>query len=282
MTICQLLSKSTINLGQYCSKTSNALINNVALSTLFLSANLQLATSKPSVRTFFSISSVPLDNLPDVIYSISFLDFYQDGTLDLMANVQKLNSEGKRYHSIQPIYNNVGYDAFFLTLTLMGYRNYKTLLRNTEYVGACASFYVTLLSGELAPKTGNQMSQTGAVMQLPFLRFGLGRTNNYLTGLSIKLPRALSESDKNKLSFEWYSVFPNSDILVTPPPHEPIAGIPHSWHLEVLIEPTEKMILVCFFVVLTLVLMGIVIIRLSKREIEEDEEDDKYFRTIFA
>ena len=42
------------------------------------------------------------------------------------------------------------------------------------------------------------------------------------------------------------------------------------------------MLLVCFFVVLTLVVMGVVIIRLNKKEVLEDQEDDKYFRTIFA
>ncbi len=96
-----------------------------------------------------------------------------------MAEVQLIDEKG-RYLSIQPVYNNYGYDAFFLTITLLAPRNMTDYLRNTEYIGGCTSFYVTLLSGELAPRTGTQLSQTGFALQLPMARFGLGRTNNYL------------------------------------------------------------------------------------------------------
>jgi len=157
--------------------------------------------------------------MPDVINNLSFLDFYQDGNLDLIANVQKINSEGKRYLTIQAVYNNVGYDAFFLTLTLMTYRNRVAYLDNTEYIGGVGSFYVSLLSGELAPKTGNQMSQVGSTLQLPFIRYGLGRTNNYLTFLTIHLPRAVTATNLDLINFEWTSIIPNSDILIIPPSH---------------------------------------------------------------
>lgn len=121
---------------------------------------------------------------------ISFIDIFEDGNLDFIAEVQKEDSKG-RYLTIQPVYNNYGYDAFFLTITLLAPRNHLDLLMNTEYIGGCASFYVTLLSGELAPRTGIQMSQTGSTLQIPSIRFGLGRTNNYLESLTVHLPRKL-------------------------------------------------------------------------------------------
>ena len=213
-------------------------MRNVARTILSSWPNHQPATFRPSNRTDVLIFSVTIDNMPEVINSISFLDFYQDGNLDLIANVQKINSEGLRYLTMQPIYNNIGYDAFFLTISLMSYRSQVDLLQNTEYIGGVASFYVSLLSGELAPKTGNQLSQTGATLQLPFIRYGLGRTNNYLTYLTIHLPRAVNSANLNLLYFDWTSIIPNSDILIIPPPHESIPGIPTAWHLEVLIEPT--------------------------------------------
>ena len=67
-----------------------------------------------------------------------------------------------------------------------------------------------------------------------------------------------------------------------PPPLEPTLEIPQQWFLEILIEPTEKMFMVCFFVLVTLVVMGAVIMHLNKKESEEDEEEQKMFYTIFG
>ena len=67
-------------------------------------------------------------------------------------------------------------------------------MKNGEFIGAVVSFYVTLLSGELKGRVGVQMSQSGNVMELPYLRFGLGRTNNYISNLIVKTP---VETDRN-------------------------------------------------------------------------------------
>lgn len=50
------------------------------------------------------------------------------------------------YSILQPIYNNLDYDAFFLEITIL---NAKTISseHNTEYIGGVASFYVTAISG---------------------------------------------------------------------------------------------------------------------------------------
>lgn len=111
-----------------------------------------------------------------------------------MAEIQVEDSSG-RYLKVQPIYNNYGYDAFFMRISLLVPSNLQDVLTNTEYIGGCASFYVTLLSGELTPKTGSQLMQTGQVLELPSIRFGLGRTNNYIETLTINLPRKVTNPD---------------------------------------------------------------------------------------
>jgi len=70
--------------------------------------------------------------------------------------------------TIQTVYNNMDYDAFFLMITILASIDKREdPFTNTEYIGGVASFYVTLVSGELAPRTANQLSQTGNALQLP-------------------------------------------------------------------------------------------------------------------
>ena len=85
-----------------------------------------------------------------------------------MFHLQVADPSGIKYTTIQPVYNNVDYDAFFLMITILTSIDKRNdAFSNTEYIGGVASFYVTLLSGELAPRTGNQLSQTGNSLQLP-------------------------------------------------------------------------------------------------------------------
>lgn len=123
---------------------------------------------------------------------LSFIDIFEDGNLDLMYHAQMTDSSGYRTVIIQPVYNNIDYDAFFLSILLLSSQNTNTLMMNTEYIGGVASLYVTLLSGEFAAKTGNQLSQAGRTLQLPNIRLGLGRTNNYIEQLHATLPRKVN------------------------------------------------------------------------------------------
>ena len=61
---------------------------------------------------------------------LSFVDIYNDGNLDFIAEVQVEDEKG-RYLHLQPVYNNYGYDAFFLTLTLLAPRHFDDLRLNT-------------------------------------------------------------------------------------------------------------------------------------------------------
>ena len=111
-------------------------------------------------RTFKS-KKIPVAN----VTRLSFLDLGNDGRLDWI--VETLNEP-----HLQPVYNNIDYDAFFLNAWLTK--------ESDLLVGGGVAMYVTLLSGELAPQTANQFSQAGSTLQLPYIHLGLGRTNNYV------------------------------------------------------------------------------------------------------
>lgn len=121
---------------------------------------------------------------------LSFVDILEDGNLDFFFHMQVTDTSGIKYMTLQAVYNNVDYDAFFLTISILTSKyEQESLFNNTEYIGGVASFFVTMLSGELAPKTANQLAQAGSTLQLPYIRQGLGRTNNYLEDLTITVPR---------------------------------------------------------------------------------------------
>lgn len=121
---------------------------------------------------------------------LSFIDILEDGNLDFFFHMQMTDPSGVKYMTLQAVYNNLDYDAFFLTISILTSKyEQDSLFNNTEYIGGVASFFVTMLSGELAPKTANQLAQAGSTLQLPYIRQGLGRTNNYLLDLTITVPR---------------------------------------------------------------------------------------------
>lgn len=62
---------------------------------------------------------VALTGVGRVSTKLSFIDIFEDGTLDFMLNVQITDAKGSKTMIIQPVYNNIDYDAFFLTLTIL-------------------------------------------------------------------------------------------------------------------------------------------------------------------
>lgn len=59
---------------------------------------------------------------------LSFIDIGEDGSLDMILNQQIVDNSGSKALILQPIYNNVDYDAFFLTITILTGNNVQNLL----------------------------------------------------------------------------------------------------------------------------------------------------------
>ncbi len=71
----------------------------------------------------------------------------------------------------------------------------------------------------------------------------------------------------------WTPIIPNSQVLTLGNPEG-------KWQLTAFIEPTHKMGLVAFLVVLSLIVLGVVICRLTIQEKNEDKENLENFYSI--
>lgn len=124
-----------------------------------------------------------------------FIDLYKDGQLDLIshrlsstASYYTWDKQASKSSQIEIYFNNVHYDAFFMKVRVMKGPDYKEIHNNLVIPGGNVNCFVTSLSGEMLPKVGNQYSQLGRVLHLPYVFFGLGRTNNYVNELTITIP----------------------------------------------------------------------------------------------
>ena len=155
--------------------------------------------------------------------------------------------------------------------------NYDEIHDNLVMPGGNVNCYVTSLGGEMLPKVGNQYSQVGRVIQVPYVFFGLGRTNNYVNELTVTIPYVhyslIQISAQHAYQYMWTPIIPNSQVLTLGNPEG-------KWQLTAFIEPTHKMGLVAFLVVLSLIVLGVVICRLTVQEKNEDKENLENFYSI--
>ena len=87
-------------------------------------------------------------------------------------------------------------DAFFMKITVLSNPSNQKIKENTmdlklNTYGAHVDLFVTALSGERMPACGNQLSNPGSSLQLPYIHLGLGRTNNYVEDLSVSVYRSV-------------------------------------------------------------------------------------------
>lgn len=119
---------------------------------------------------------------------MSFFDLYEDGVLDIIMNQCSRNGVLDIYQqvgTIRPIVNALLLDAFFMKVFVLNNMPDEIIADRTidfrfNTNGAHVDMFVTSLSGDLIPTTGDLLSNPGRSLELPFLHFGLGRTNNYV------------------------------------------------------------------------------------------------------
>ena len=95
---------------------------------------------------------------------------------------------------ILPILNELPVDAFFIKVLVLD---------------------ITSLSGERMPISGDQLSNPGLSLQLPYIYLGLGRTNSYVEQLIVSLNRKIQylliyRMESNLASGPQLFLIPNS------------------------------------------------------------------------
>eukprot|EP00916_Digyalum_oweni_P003399 GHVL01006148.1.p1 GENE.GHVL01006148.1~~GHVL01006148.1.p1 ORF type:complete len:626 (+),score=161.17 GHVL01006148.1:47-1924(+) len=136
-------------------------------------------------------------------------------------------------------------------------------------IGSVFKLTVTDVNGVKSARVGTQLSQTAyAPLQLPFVYFGLGRTNNYLEEFY------MGQSLKSSI---WISIIPNTQVIAIPYPRDN----PKKWTLELSVNPSSKFPFILLTTFAMLVIIGLIILVLDRKEKSEDSRQRESFRVHF-
>mmetsp|Transcript_107660 Transcript_107660/g.246524 ORF Transcript_107660/g.246524 Transcript_107660/m.246524 type:complete len:570 (+) Transcript_107660:149-1858(+) len=131
-------------------------------------------------------------------------------------------------------------------------------------VGVNFKITVTTFSGDKRALQAQQLPQSAyQPLQLPFVYFGLSRSNNYIEEFYIGL--TVSSHDHSHM---FSPIIPNTAVLVIPYPREQ----PESWKIELAISRTSYIFWVAVAAVGCMALNTLILLYLDRRERHEEEK----------
>ncbi|KAK9172466.1 Repeat domain in Vibrio, Colwellia, Bradyrhizobium and Shewanella family protein [Cryptosporidium meleagridis] len=271
----------------------------------FVTNNEIIQNGDPLYRRFVVSNSISTSTNFSVDYA-AFYDFFEDGNLDIIS-VSFPEKSGKAKVSLN-IASSDNPNLFVKVSVLNFPITSKQLSGNskkvgTTFFGATVKIRMTGLVGDDILMTATQMSHsTGRVLQTPFVLFGLGKTNNYIEELYVGTNyinrKLLSGSDSileyRKLFSEgvskwngesaqstyantWTGLIPNTQIIAQLNPID----VPHHWTLVLSVSPQKTIRGVLIVCTLALLIIGIIIIILDRKEKAEDMKEHQGFKSNF-
>ena len=221
--------------------------------------------------------SKKFSNLNQNLQYASFFDFGEDGILDVIV-VGDDETRG--------FYRNVDNSNYYVTAQLS-----VTDKDNNDYnlieVGAGYHYVVTNNNGKRRIDYSWQLAQTGDLnLNLNYAYMGLGRTNNYLENLEIvsvsrkkiKNDTELNPekfTDKDLTEYKQYTpIIPKSQLLVK--------KVGNDWNIDLIVQPTEKIILMIVIIFIILLIILVIIIYLHIKEVKEDKNQAKEFSAWYS
>lgn len=154
---------------------------------------------------------------------------------------------------IKAIYNNYGKDDFYL----------KTRVISDPSLGISvpsASFkaVLTSLEDDKFMVTAGQSGQTSyQSLQMPFAQIGIGRSNNFIESFTVG-----SYVNGSRSLRVWTPIIPKSVLFIVTNNNQDS----EQWKLDVLIKPSEKMIMIILVDAVFLLILGLIIIVLHMLE----------------
>jgi len=141
-------------------------------------------------------------------------------------------------------------------------------------VGVSFKITVTTFSGDKRALQAQQLPQSAyQPLQLPFVYFGLSRSNNYIEEFYIGLTVNSQEH-----SHMFSPIIPNTAVLVIPYPRDQ----PESWKIELAISRTSYIFWVAVAAVGCMALNTLILLYLDRRERHEEEKSQhQNFRIHF-
>ena len=220
--------------------------------------------------------SKKFSNLNQNLQYASFFDFGEDGILDVIV-VGDDETRG--------FYRNVDNSNYYVTAQLSVTDNDKKY--NLIEVGAGYHYVVTNNNGKRRIDYSWQLAQTGDLnLNLNYAYMGLGRTNNYLENLEIvsvsskKINNntksdSVKFTDKDLTEYKQYTpIIPKSQLLVK--------KVGDDWNIDLIVQPTEKIILMIVIIFIILLIILAIIIYLHIKEVKEDKNQAKEFSAWYS
>lgn len=197
-----------------------------------------------------------------------FYDFYQDGILDVI--LVELDKSNNAYRTAA-FKNSLDYDANFVKVMVLTGRNNslypispgslgkKKRTYGTNLPGPSIAYRTTTQDGSPRNAIAAQLPQSAHFsLNLPYTTFGLGRTPNFVDGLTIGV------AGKSR---EWPQIIPNSQMVVIP---NPIAE-PSRWKAQLFVTPSKLILLSAAALTGTCGLISLIIVALYWKERREDK-----------
>ena len=103
-------------------------------------------------------------------------------------------------------------------------------------------------------------------MHLPFSQVGIGRSNNFIESFTVSAFVNGSRSLR-----VWTPIIPKSVLFVVTENSQEV----QTWKLDVLIKPSEKMIMIIIVDAVFLLVLGLIIIVLHMLEKAEDRKEQQ-------
>lgn len=221
--------------------------------------------------------SEKFSNLTQNLQYASFFDFGEDGILDVIVVGNKTRG----------FYRNVDNSNYYVTAQL-SVTDKDSNDYNLIEVGAGYHYVVTNNNGKRRIDYSWQLAQTGDLnLNLNYAYMGLGRTNNYLENLEIvsvssnKIKYEETSSDKGSISnkdlteYKQYTpIIPKSQLLVK--------KVGDDWNIDLIVQPTEKIILMIVIIFIILLIILAIIIYLHIKEVKEDKNQAKEFSAWYS
>ncbi len=210
----------------------------------------ELTLNAPLRRTYDYNNSYIL-NSTDVIYG-SFYDIGESGQLDLILVTKNVSNSYK----IIAFMNYYQYDAFFLkSVHLLHNGIFFSNVFGTNY-----RYISSNLDGSIRVDTAIQSPQNSNIqLNLPYCYIGIGRSNSFVQNYNIITPIYNANFTNSKL---FTPIIPNSHLIISSEASETSL----IWKLELIVNPTSKILLLIFIIVIILVVILIFIIILHVKE----------------
>lgn len=137
-----------------------------------------------------------------------------------------------------------------------------------NYAGGTIKYIVSDTEGNERCSMISQMGQTSShALLTPYNLVGLGRTNNYLSTLTV----GVSKIQKQR-HFTWSGIIPNSQLIIVPYQPEGSSD-PASWTREMLINPSKHAKWVFGSLLASLIVLGSIVLTLYCIEKKQDEKE---------